>query len=395
MKFLLSLILSGVLVLLMNRSMSHIPEANTNASNPNTSEADNSSYLNSENSSLALLQPYSVNNIFKKMTLPYELRVSLSDTGSLYDETVIVFRPGATDFFDTQYDAYKLGYLYGSIGSFTTESSTLLSINCIAPLDTTSSDTIPLSVALNNSALTYHLNFTQLSSFPSNVKIYLWDKFLNVTNDVRVYPTYTFTTSAEQASFTDTRFELYFGNLGPVPVNMISCEANKNGKNVDLKWATSSEINNDRFEIEFSRDNMNFEKAGEVKGAGNSTSIQKYYFKHAGILDGRNVYYRLKQIDRNGEFSYTGVMIVEDKTNDLSVSVYPTPASDVLNINYLKNGNRQYTVIVKDLSGRIVKELKGSPKSIDLNNYRNGTYLLYFSDEKDGIVQIQKMIVVK
>jgi hypothetical protein len=92
--------------------------------------------------------------------------------------------------------------------------------------------------------------------------------------------------------------------------NQIHAKENK------ISWSTLSEYNNDRFEIERSDDAINFIKIGEIKGKGNSNSINKYEFIDLNL---KNIYYRIKQIDYDGREILTDIKYINDYCLDLKL----------------------------------------------------------------------------
>jgi len=85
----------------------------------------------------------------------------------------------------------------------------------------------------------------------------------------------------------------------PLPINLLSFTAQLQAEGVDLKWVTSSEINNDYFTVERGQDGRNFVEVGRVAGAGNSNVERHYSFLDAEMPQA-TTYYRLRQTDYNG-----------------------------------------------------------------------------------------------
>ncbi|MFN8164583.1 MAG: hypothetical protein U0X76_00020 [Bacteroidia bacterium] len=101
--------------------------------------------------------------------------------------------------------------------------------------------------------------------------------------------------------------------ISPLPVELISFSGkNNHGKN-DLSWTTASEINNDHFDVERSRDAINFETIGRVIGNGNSTTIIDYAFTDEQPLPGKN-YYRLNQFDYDGSTTFTSTIVLNNES---------------------------------------------------------------------------------
>ena len=118
----------------------------------------------------------------------------------------------------------------------------------------------------------------------------------------------------------------------PLPVKLIyfDAEDERNG-NVLLKWATETEIDNDYFEIQVSEDGSEFRPITTIEGKGTTNEIVTYSFRDENPYFGFN-YYRLKQVDYNGDFEYSDIASV-NMTDGFDVfSVYPNPATTNLNI---------------------------------------------------------------
>jgi hypothetical protein len=120
--------------------------------------------------------------------------------------------------------------------------------------------------------------------------------------------------------------------LTALPLNLLSFAAVKNKLVVDVNWATSNEINTNKFEIEYSIDGIVFIKVGEVVAAGNSSSVKDYSFTHLKPNTNGYNYYRLKMIDNDGSFKYTRIATVFIKDDIKQTIIAPNPVVDVLNI---------------------------------------------------------------
>ncbi|MGB1216246.1 MAG: immunoglobulin domain-containing protein, partial [Saprospiraceae bacterium] len=110
----------------------------------------------------------------------------------------------------------------------------------------------------------------------------------------------------------------------PLPVELLFLEGSIRKEVNVLDWATASEINNSHFEVERSKNGVDFNYLGKVEGNGNSSTEITYSF-----IDTKPElvsYYRLKQVDLNGEFSYTNVITLKRKTQGISFgNIYPSP----------------------------------------------------------------------
>lgn len=113
-----------------------------------------------------------------------------------------------------------------------------------------------------------------------------------------------------------------------LPVELAFFDATPKEDMVALAWSTSSELNNDFFQIEHSKDAVNFTSVGKISGKGTTTETVNYEFMHRQPTSGVN-YYRLKQVDFDGAFEYSPVVVVQldDRTGG-AVNVYPNPTID-------------------------------------------------------------------
>lgn len=123
-----------------------------------------------------------------------------------------------------------------------------------------------------------------------------------------------------------------------LPIELVYFHAHEIGYGVRFEWETASELNNDFFTIEYSIDAVEFAELTKIDGAGTSTEPHNYRYtdfsSHAGII-----YYRLKQTDYDGNFSYSETVPVvfaehhEAETEDIKFVVYPNPATDHITIS--------------------------------------------------------------
>jgi Secretion system C-terminal sorting domain len=126
----------------------------------------------------------------------------------------------------------------------------------------------------------------------------------------------------------------------PLPITLLGLKGervaggqdNRFTEEVRLAWSTASEINNKGFEVEMSADGRNYEKIAFVEGANNSTTIQSY--SHTTIQP-YDRYYRLRQVDFDGKFSYSPVVFVEGLVG--KVVVYPNPNNGKFTISVGKD----------------------------------------------------------
>jgi hypothetical protein len=139
----------------------------------------------------------------------------------------------------------------------------------------------------------------------------------------------------------------------PLPITLLSFEANFNVDKVDLRWITSSEVNNDYFTIERSKDALNWEEIIRTNGAGNSNVNIEYVEADYNPYDGIS-YYRLKQTDFDGNFEYFNIVPVKvDLSNKIQMSLFPNPLrrGEELKIN-LEGIKEDVLIVIRDAKGQ-------------------------------------------
>jgi fibronectin-binding autotransporter adhesin len=186
------------------------------------------------------------------------------------------------------------------------------------------------------------------------------------------------------------------GNSTPLPVELTDFSAHQKGDNVILAWETSSEHNNDYFEIQKSIDGKKFFSLGQVKGAGDTTTPESYSFKDKSISTGHS-YYRLKQVDFDGASSLSKTVLVNVKTDKFKLSIYPNPTASYFNIVSNIAFDQEFTVTLHDQVGNVVLEETRSQVAafenvqIDVNVLPSGSYVLQIMSE--DITQSYKVMV--
>ena len=177
----------------------------------------------------------------------------------------------------------------------------------------------------------------------------------------------------------------YFANItqgGPLPVASLEFNGRLVNDNGEINWKTTDEFNTHSFDLERSTDGRNF-KAITTVAAINQTGIHKYNYTDKNIisLGVPVVYYRLKQIDLDNRFTYSGIVELNIKNSNL-VMLYPNPVADKANLTINVTKSQQVQGRIIDNAGRVVKQLPlnlqaGSTSlSIDVSSLSGGIYYL-------------------
>jgi hypothetical protein len=185
--------------------------------------------------------------------------------------------------------------------------------------------------------------------------------------------------------FNDTFLDnLTIGDIfdSPLPIELLHFDAEvNNGASVKCDWSTASERNNDFFNLERSADGMNWSAIGEINGAINSTETITYDFIDYAPLLGLS-YYRLKQVDLDGKYSYSDpVSVLREIDNYVDINIYPNPANDLINIQFHSNSIEE--IGIYDITGRLLRLIPIDPTiqqaqqhDIDVSDLSTGSYYL-------------------
>lgn len=168
-----------------------------------------------------------------------------------------------------------------------------------------------------------------------------------------------------------------------LPLTLIHFKGKKQAAGILLDWATASEIQVNRFEIERSNDGSLYEKIGTIQAAGNSNTNKYYSFTDLLPFNTDN-YYRLKMVDDDGKYSYSNVVVFKGGqiTNMLVDKIKPNPFRDVINIKLALQQPQQLTIQLVDMTGRVELSSnyagKAGVNKIVLNNLGNLSAGVYF-----------------
>ncbi|TXF82574.1 T9SS type A sorting domain-containing protein [Neolewinella aurantiaca] len=180
------------------------------------------------------------------------------------------------------------------------------------------------------------------------------------------------------------------GTQTTLPIELVSFEAKQRGKEIILNWTTESEISNEKFEIELSYAGRGFQKIGEVTGAGTTTVSQNYSFLPDNPQNGTS-YFRLKQVDFDGQFSYSEVVSLDFNGESGRVGAfYPNPSrSGFVNLKYFTPDEDRITVSVFNVAGRLVANYTLSVSggsnnlSFDFSELSAGLHTVWITDKRN------------
>lgn len=250
---------------------------------------------------------------------PVQIRVKLQRDGfENQDETLVLLQKNELATL-SGYDVERTGGEAVFLSSLSAEGRKM-AINYMPHISTLS--VVNLDVNMSNNG-NYKMTI-DLADVPLGYELKLRDKFLNTFTDLSTSgTTYTLTADKAQATTMGDRFEILISPPKTLPVVFTEFSGSKTNQGVSLKWKTSSEQDNKRFEIRRAGEEQIFTTIGTVA----SNSSGTYQLLDASPLSGNN-YYKLYQIDNDGKSAaHNKVVVVKHQLNEnisSQLSVYPT-----------------------------------------------------------------------
>jgi hypothetical protein len=181
-----------------------------------------------------------------------------------------------------------------------------------------------------------------------------------------------------------------FAPSAVLAVELLDFQGVAANKSVDLTWTTTSEKDNDYYQIERSKDGKTFEKIGQVKGNGTTNVKQAYSFRDESPLWGLGAnYYRLRQIDFDGTSTTSNIISVTPSENKEKLQVYPNPAQNTLTIAFNQGvGNTSNVANFKIINVLGQEILRGTVnQSVDISALPMGSYVVKVGLEQTTFVK--------
>jgi hypothetical protein len=193
--------------------------------------------------------------------------------------------------------------------------------------------------------------------------------------------------------FTDAAYLTIGINSVVTPIELKEFELHPIDDKVEIKWVTATELNNDYFNIERSSNGTDWSSLVKIDGAGSSNQELTYHFTDIMPFQ-RASYYRLKQTDFDGQYSYSAVRYVTFDMIKDEISIFPNPVS--LNEELIIKSNNEPIVQVRifHATGRLVDaryQIDGRITRVDVEGMSSGIHLVEVESEN---FSYRKKIVV-
>jgi hypothetical protein len=138
--------------------------------------------------------------------------------------------------------------------------------------------------------------------------------------------------------------------LNVLPVSWLDFRASTMNDRIRLDWTTASESNADGYEVQRSESTGNeFAPIGWVDAVGNTTQLSSYLFNDLNVSPGKLYYYRLRQLDIDGQEDYSKIIAARmDNTTSVDVSIHPNPANPAATIRMMLPASFSHAVLMVD-----------------------------------------------
>ena len=192
------------------------------------------------------------------------------------------------------------------------------------------------------------------------------------------------------------------GSSAPFPVELVSFSANISDNGIILKWLTATEVNNYGFEVQRSNKADKWDILGFVEGQGNSNSPKEYIYTDAIVSFSGTYCYRLKQIDNDGSYEYSGKIEVNfDSPNDFKLNQnYPNPFNPSTTISFSLPVSDNVSLQIFNALGEEIISLVESFMVSGVHTFNfnaegltSGLYVYQLSTS--NVIQTRKMLYLK
>ncbi len=237
--------------------------------------------------------------------------------------------------------------------------------------------------------------FSAISASIDRFKLQIWEAD-QYTTDIIAFSRYYMQPILNQTLFDD--YNTYASNI--LPIELLHFEAKRDADQVLLEWATEFEWNNDFFTIERSQNGIEFIEIGKVNSFGNSNRQRNYFFEDQHPKNGIN-YYRIKQTDLDGKFSYSNVISLNYLLFPFEFQFYPNPIKnqELLRITYSSKSSDYQTLKIFHPNGQLrneylISSIKGiNQMNLSVKDFSAGIYFIVL--EKNHQKYFKKLLVTQ
>lgn len=265
------------------------------------------------------------------VTAPF-LRMKFQRDSTKSDETLVAFTQNGSRIYQIHDDAAKMQNSF--VGLYTHSSDGVpLQINSYGNLGVVDSIWLTVETVYTGPHL---LTWNTPTLIPAGKHVMLVDMFTNSIIDMRLTTQYAFQVTSNSLSKGGQRFCVVISNVQAMPLKWLSINAFAQMNDAVVEWKTTEERNVSHFEVQYSTNGKDFITTGNVLSKGTNGGVGLYRFTHEQALfnNTRNaIYYRVKQVDKGGEFTYSStVTLWLDETDASDMKCTPNPFNKEIQI---------------------------------------------------------------
>ncbi|HEX4958092.1 MAG TPA: T9SS type A sorting domain-containing protein [Lacibacter sp.] len=188
---------------------------------------------------------------------------------------------------------------------------------------------------------------------------------------------------------------LFQPSCGSLPVKLKNFNASRRTGRVALTWETAEELNNKGFEIQRRIGNDKYETIAFIdsKAPGGNGSDYTYSYDDMGDPKDGVTYYRLRQVDLDGNANFSDIRSIRSNSKSLTVSVYPNPSRGIVNVA-IPEGVGVVDVVLEDFTGKQVQRWNSmNVRNLQLNNLKPGIYMLRINARSTGEQAVERILI--
>lgn len=219
-----------------------------------------------------------------------------------------------------------------------------------------------------------------------------FDQAPDPNKQYRIFLDFGFNTTCVQQ---DTKYIIdLLPSGGPLPLSLGDFLLQRASANVNVAWKTEQEINTNRFEIQRSFDNANFQTVATVAASGNSNVVKSYSFVDKSNTSKDVSFYRLKLVSNTGMVAYSNIKTVKGLLAKTDFTVFPNPSFGSAKVS-ISDLSEPTNVQVLDNAGRLIKTVNlTNTNSLDINNLQKGAYIIKITGTVSGQSSVRKLTVI-
>lgn len=178
-----------------------------------------------------------------------------------------------------------------------------------------------------------------------------------------------------------------------LPVHFVNYTGSLKENKAVITWSTADEQNNDHFIIERSTNGSTYDSVGRVQA---STMVGTNNYSYTETNYNATTYYRIRQVDVNGSYTYSGVIILKNNSSSKEMTVYPSVASTTIQYAIGSDAQANAMVQVFDFSGRAMINSRevlnqgANLKALDVSHLATGAYILKVSVPSTGLIAVKQ-----